>query len=146
MKKAICILTTLLILVSALTSCTFTQRTSGALAGNERSSEEVKKILSALAENQNENAKALLHPQIADDSQTSVLQLSRYIDGRDAEDLEVINVSVQKSTGVFGTSTQEQVTYKATLSDGEVIYINANYLSDRDGEGFITFQLVLGIV
>jgi hypothetical protein len=41
---------------------------------------------------------------------------------------------------------QEQATYKTTLDSTEVIYITAVYLNNNAGSGFISFQLVLGVV
>ena len=45
-----------------------------------------------------------------------------------------------------GKARQEQVAYQVTLTDGSVIYLNVVYLSNTAGAGFVSFQLVLGVV
>ena len=72
--------------------------------------------------------------------------MSNYLNGRKASSMELVNINITTSTGTSGKALQEQVAYKVTLNDGAVIYLNTVYLSNNAGSGFVSFQLVLGIV
>ena len=146
MKRLLCIALLILFLMSCLTACNFTQRASGALAGAAEATPKVEEMMTALAENRASDAKALLYPQATANSATAIAQMSNYLAGRDASSIELANINFSASTGTSGKTRQEQVVYKATLSDGEVIYIEAVYLSDNTGVGFTSFRLTLGVV
>lgn len=146
MKKLICLILVLLVLLGCLTACNFTQNASGALAGNAESTAKVEEMLTALADNRISDAKALLHPQTSGKSDEAIAQMSAYLAGRKASSIEQRSINVNSSTGTSGKTRQEQVAYQVTLSDGVVIYLNVVYLSNNAGTGFISFQLILGIV
>lgn len=146
MKKTVCLVLVLLALFSCLTACNFTQNLSGALAGNAESTPKVKEMMIALAENRTSDAKALMHPQTAEDSDIAIAQMSDYLDGRKPDSIELKNINVNTSTGTSGKTRQEQAGYQVTLTDGDVIYLSVVYLSSNDGVGFSSFQLVLGVV
>ena len=82
----------------------------------------------------------------AKDFDDAISQMSDYIDGREVTSMELININVNTSTGTSGKSREEQVVYKVTLDDNDVIYLNVDYLSNNEGTGFTSFQLVLGVV
>ena len=146
MKKLICFVSVLLLVLGCLSACNFTQRVSGSLGGEAASTPNVKEMMAALSENRTADAKALMHPQVAETADAAIAQMSDYMTGREIDSLEVKNININTSTGTSGKTSQEQVTYLVTLTDGAVIYLNVVYLSDNAGAGFASFQLVLGVV
>ena len=133
-------------LLGCLVACNFTQNLSGALAGEAESTPKVEEMMNALLENRAVDAKALMHPEIAEDCSSAIEQMGAYINGRRATYIELKNISVNTSTGTSGNVRQENVVFKTTLSDGEEIFLNVSYRSDNDGVGFVSFQLILGVV
>ncbi len=146
MKKLVCFSLVLLALLGCLTACNFTQNITGALADKVDATPKVEEMMTALAENRISDAKALMHPQATEGLDAAITQMSTYLDGRKASSMELINFNVSSSIGTSGNVRQEQVGYKVTLNDGAVIYLNVVYLSNNAGAGFISFQLVLGVV
>lgn len=146
MKKKICLILAMTVLLGCLTACNFTQNLNGVSADNAESTPKVKEMMSALTQNRLDDAKALMHPDISEASDTAIAQMSAYLSDREAKSFEAKNVSINTSTGTSGKTRQEQIAFKVTLSDSTVIYINAIYLSNNQGDGFSTFQLVLGMV
>lgn len=146
MKKTICFGLVLLALLGCLTACNFTQSMSGAIAGEPEATPKVEEMMAALADDNTSGAKALLHPQVAATSDNAITQMSAYIAGRKASAIELINININSSTGTVGITRQERVGYKVTLTDGAVIFLNADYLSNNQGTGFASFQVVLGVV
>ena len=145
MKKLICITLVLLVTLGALTSCNFTQNSSGALAGAAEATPKVEEMMTALAESRTEDAKVLMHPEVAEKSDAAIAQLVAFLSGRNASSMEQKNINVSSSTGTSGKTRQENVVYRVTLTEGEVIYLNVTYLSDNGGTGFLSFQIVLGV-
>lgn len=146
MKKLICFVVILPILLSCLTGCNFTQKMSGALAEAAEATPKVEEMMAALAKNSISNAKSLMHPQVAKTADDAIAQMSAYLAGREAASMQLQNLNVNTSAGTSGKTRQEQVAYKVTLTDGAVIYLNVVYLSNHQGTGFSSFQLVLGVV
>ena len=146
MKRMICFALVLLVSLGCLTACNFTQNMSGAFAGEAEATPKVEEMMAALADDNTSDAKALMHPQVAETSDNAIAQMRDYLAGRKVSAMELININVNTSTGTAGTTRQERVGYKVTLNDGAVIYLNAVYLSNNQGAGFASFQLVLGVV
>jgi len=146
MKKLICLVSVLLILLGCLSACNFTQRMSSSVGGAASSTPKVEEMMAALSENRTADAKALTHPQAAETADAAIAQMSDYMAGREIGSLEVKNININTSTGTSGKSTLEQVAYQVTLRDGAVIYLNVVYLTNGAGAGFASFQLVLGVV
>ncbi len=146
MKKIVCFSLVMLILLSCLTACNFTRSTSGDMAGDAESVSKVEEMMTALTENHTDSAKALMHPEVAEKSDVAITQMSTYLSGRKATAIEMKNIDVKTSTGTSGKIRQEQVSYQVTLTDGDVIYLNVVYLSNNGGIGFVSFQLVLGVI
>ena len=146
MKKIICFALVLLALFGCLTACTFSQNMSGAIAGEAEATPKVKEMMAALADDNTSNAKALLHPQVAETSDNAIAQMSAYLAGRKASAIELTSINVNTSTGTAGKVRQERVAYQVTLTDGAVIFLNVVYLSNNQGTGFASFQLVLGVI
>lgn len=146
MKKCICLFLAMTVLLGCLTACNFTQNLNGVSADNAESTPKVKEMMTALSQNRINDAKALMHPDVSDGTNTAISQMSAYLAGRETKALEAMNVSINSSTGTSGKTRQENVAFKVTLTDNTVIYINAVYLSNNQGDGFSSFQLVLGVV
>jgi hypothetical protein len=145
MKKWICFVLVLLVLGS-FTACNVTQNMSGAIAGKAEATPKVEAMMAALSAANTADAKALLHPQVAETSDNAITQMSTYLAGRTAETMEVTGITVNTSAGTSGNVRQERVNYQVTLTDGTVIYLNVAYLSNNQGTGFASFQIVLGVV
>ena len=143
MNKSISVILVVTVLLCCFTSCDITANFSDALSGKAESTPKVEEMLSALAENDMSAAEALLHPQIADDSDDMLERLADYIDGCKAESVEVTSVSINTSTGTGGKSRQEEISCEVKLDDGASVSLNVVYLSDSQGEGFSVFQIVL---
>ena len=146
MKKLISLALVLLVLLGCLTACNFMQNMSGAIAGEAEATPKVEEMMAALADDNTSDAKALLHPQVAETSDNAIAQMSAYLAGRKASAIELISININSSTGTTGTTRQERVGYQVTLTDGAVIFLNAVYLSNNQGTGFASFQVVLGVV
>lgn len=146
MKKQICFILVLLVLLGSLTACNFTQKMSGALADKAEATPKVEKMIAALTDDDTADAKALLHPQVAETSDDAIAQMSAYLAGKKASAIELRNININTSTGTSGKTRQEQIAYQVTLSDGSIIFLNVVYLSNNQGTGFASFQLVLGVV
>ena len=146
MKKIICIGLVLMVLLGCLTACNFTQNMSGAIAGEAEATPKVEAMMTALADGNPSDAKALLHPQVAETSDIALAQMSAYLAGRKVSGMELISINVSTSTGTAGQTRQERVGYRATLADSTVIFLNAVYLSNQQGTGFTSFQVVLGVI
>ena len=144
MKKIICITLVLLILLSCLTACDFAKDLVSSMADNVEATPKVEKMITALADDDMDDAKALLHPQVAETSDTAITQMRDYLAGRTAKTIEITTFNISTSTGTGGKTRQEQATYQVTLSDNTVIFLNMVYLSNNQGSGFVSFQVVLG--
>ena len=146
MKKIVCVSLALLALLGCLTACTFTRSASGPLAGTAQSADKVEEMMAALAEERVTDAKALMHPEVAEQSEDAIAQICDFLAGRSATEIVMEGISVNTSSGTAGKSRQELVTYRVQLSDGDVVYLNVGYLSNGDGDGFNSFRLVLGVM
>ena len=145
MKKWISLVLILLVAMSCLAGCNFSQNVSGALAGKTEVTSKAEEMLAALADNCIADAQDLLHPEERDEAADALAQLVDYIDGRETAKLELTNIHVQSSVGTSGTVKQETVSYRVTLTDNSVFSIHTVYLTDMRGSGFSVFQLVLGV-
>lgn len=145
MKKILCFALVLLVLGS-FTACNFTQNMSGMMAGEAEATPKVEEMMAALSAANTADAKALLHPQVAETSDNAIAQMSAYLAGRTAETMEVTGITVNTSAGTSGNVRQERVNYRVTLADGAAIFLNVLYLSNNQGTGFASFQIVLGVV
>ena len=146
MKKLFCVVLVMLMLAFCLSACSVNKNVSGALAGDSEAAAKVTEMMAALSENRTSDAAELMHPSKKENVDPAITQMYEYLAGRTANNIELININVQNSTGTEGKVRQEQTAYKVTLSDGAVIYSNVIYLSNNAGTGFTSFQLVLGVV
>ena len=146
MKKLFCFILVLATLVVFLTGCNFAQSMKDALIDMAESQPKAEEMIEALSYKQIDSAKALLHPDIAEESNSAIYQLTTYFSGHLIETIEIINVNLHSSVGTDGTAKEEKVTYKLTQSDGDIIHLSTVYRTDNNGSGFVSFQLVLGLV
>ena len=146
MKKIICVALVLMILLGCLTACNFTQNMSSTVTEEAEATPKVEKMMAALADDNTSEAKALLHPQVAETSDNAIAQMRDYLDGRKISAMELLSVNINTSTGTAGNTRQERIAYQVTLDDGAEIFLNAVYFSDNQGTGFASFQVVIGVV
>lgn len=146
MKKVICLTLVILGIISCFTACNFTTDVSDTTKENAESTPKVEEMISLIAERRLSDAKTLLHPLANEKADGAIEQMARYIDGRAVNSMELMKINSSSSTGSSGKMRQEQVEYQLTLTDGEIVYLSAVYRSDNAGNGFVSFQLVLGIV
>ena len=146
MKRWISLTLVVLLLLTCFAGCNITQNISGNLAENAESTEKVEAMLAALAEERAADAKLLMHPQVAAQSDAAIAQMSGYLAGRSKTSMNLTSLRVNSSVGTASKIRQEQVSYRVKLSDGTEISVNAVYLSNQDGEGFSAFQLALGTI
>jgi hypothetical protein len=76
MKRLIGFALVLVLLLGCMTACNFTQNMSGALAGETEAAPKVEEMMKALAEDRISDAKALMHPQVAQTSDNAIAQMS----------------------------------------------------------------------
>lgn len=145
MKRLLCFTLVLLPLLGCLAACNFSQNASGAMENLAESKPAAEQMLAALSQGNKAQSKELMHPD-AKDADNGIDQIIAYLAGRKASVIEVQNVNVTTSAGTSGKTRQEQVSYKVTLSDNTVVYVSAVHLSNKAGTGFVSFQLVLGVV
>ena len=103
-------------------------------------------MLTFLTENRISDAKDLMHPDASAESDAPFVQIATYLSGRKVKNIDVETINVNNSTGTSGKVSEENVVYLITLDDDEVFYINSVYLSNNNGSGFTSFQLILGLV
>jgi hypothetical protein len=101
-------------------------------------------MMKSLAQNQVSDAQALMHPQAAENSESALVQISGFLEGRESVSFQQTDINVKTSNGTDGKIRQEQLTYTVELDDGENITLLVSHLSDNDGSGFVSFQIVLG--
>jgi hypothetical protein len=145
MKKVICLSLVVMALIGCFASCNISQKFSDVLENMSEASPKVNEMINALAEDNVSDAVALMHPD-AENVDAAIAQMSNYLSGRKAQSISIDGININTSTGTGGEKREEQLTCKVTLTDGVVVYLNAVYLKDKSGEGFITFQLVLGLI
>lgn len=134
-------------LICCLTACSFTGEVIGTWSDNLEANEKVVEMINALATNNTSDAKALMHPQVINTSNLAISQMSAYLSGRQADSVDLDTFSLNTSSGLSGKDKvrREQATYMVTLTDAEVIWVEVTYLSDDEGVGFTSFQLLLGL-
>ena len=132
-------------LIGCLTSCNLTESVAEELA-NPECTPLVQKMTAALSEQRAADAKALMHPERAEESDAAIAQMIAFLKGRTVTDMALVSINVNKSTGTEGAMRKETAAYRVTLNDGTVIYLNTAYLTSDDAAGFSSFQIVLGVI
>ena len=132
MKKVFSLSLVLAVLVGCLAACNVQSNLSGALAGAAESTPKVEEMMQALAENRASDAKALLHPQKAEQAEAALTQLSAYLAGRKADVLEQININIKTFSGASGKNTLHE-----TLRKGRTVRAAGLLHIDESGETVI---------
>ena len=146
MKKLICFLLVVLMTGFALTACNFyTNQTDNTGFSQMEALPKVKEMMTALADGDMQTSLALMR---SDDknAEKSIDQMIRYLDGRQAEEIKQVSLDVKNTTNGSVTTRQEDGTLRVILDDGEQIYLSVCYITASGTEGFVTFQIVLGVV
>ena len=146
MKKIVCFSLVLLALVGCLTSCNLTKSMLDSYGDKSEGVAKAEELISALSEGRSDDAKTFMHTDVSEKSDDAIDQLCKYLDGRKAESVELISFKVNTSVGTSGTTRQEQLSFHVKLDDGDSFFVSALYLSDTDGTGFTSFQVVLGVI
>jgi hypothetical protein len=136
----------LLMVICCLTACNFTSSMLDAAGGKLQATSKVEDMMTAMAENRLEDAKALMHPTAAGKSVDPIAQMSAFLVGRKVTNMQQTTINVNTSTGTSGKTRQESASFQVKLDDGTTIHLAVTYLSNKAGEGFTSFQLVLGVV
>ena len=145
MKRIFCLAIVLVVLVGCFASCDLAESMQGivnAVGSKVESGPKVEEMMDAMSEGRKSDAKELLHPDVADDSDKAIDQMSAFLADRKVEQMELKSVNLNTSN----KGNQEEVVYEITLDDGDIFYVKAVYLSNDDGEGFTDFQFVLGMI
>lgn len=129
----------LFVLIFCLTSCGF-HLAVGKLTVTPKAEE----MLTAISENRAEDAKAMMHPSYTEDANLGIEQMSGYLLGKEAEEMTAITFDISTSYG-SDKVRRETATYQVRFTDGDIAHISVDHLSDSEGEGFLSFQLILGI-
>lgn len=146
MKKVLLLFTSIVLVVSLLVGCNFNTNFYDHTGNTEmKAIAQVESMMEALSAGNIEGAEALLHPQ-RKDTLTQLLQLIDFMNGRNVETMEQTSVTVNTSQTATGTARQESGTFRVTLDDTTVCYLSAVHYSDHEGEGFVSFQIVIGII
>lgn len=135
-----------MLLLCSLTACGFIENIFDKLEDKAEATAKVEEMMTALTENRIDDAKALMHPDASEMSDTIIAQMRDYIAGRQVESIEMTGINVHVSKSTTGSIRKEDVSYEVALSDGETINLEVVYVSDVAASGFYSFQLVLGVV
>ena len=144
MKKILCLTLALLAMLACLTSCNF--NIQNAITDKVTSKEQAEEMMSHLSARRMTDAVSLMHPEKSEGADKSLGQIAAYLNGRTVKKMDVVGVNFTSSVGAKGNISQEQVSYQVSLSDGAVVYLSTVYVKSDAGEGFISFQMVLGVV
>ena len=152
MKKLVCIVLAMMCLLMA--GCNFNTNFSnnGINVAQMEATPQVEQMLNALASKDMDAALALMHPSVINNAQkkenvTAMLQqMMNFVDGRAFQDLSQRSLNVKNSVGTAGSVKQENATFQVTFGTAEVCYLTVTSVTQDGKTGFISFQLVLGVV
>ncbi|MBR5514970.1 MAG: hypothetical protein IKU52_02060 [Clostridia bacterium] len=146
MKKSLCLVLFLAILLSCLTGCTLAENLTKKVSTTAESTHKVQEMMQALSEGRINDAAALIHPEAEEESDAAIKQMSDYISSRKVKSMDITNLNINSSTDTSGKSRREEIGYTVILTDDTVIHIDAKYLSNKEGSGFTSFRLALGLI
>lgn len=138
MKKILTVTALLLVFALALSAC--------AVDLTPQAEPYIKQMLTALSAGDLETAEALLHPDRPDDATDAALTaLADLLGGREVDSCVQVGINVHTSAGTGGTSRTESGTVHILFTDGTDLRLSYSYVSDKGGEGFATFQFLVGV-
>ena len=149
-KLGILLLTMMLIL--PLTGCNFNTSFNDSLGVKEMEAKQhVADMLEAMTQKDMEAVLALMYPDLLEDEIKKLpvidqlQQIMDYVDGRKVLSFEQLSVNVKNSSGTAGKVKQEQAVFKVMLAE-ETVYVSVTYLTQNGKSGFISYQMILGVV
>lgn len=105
----------------------------------------VEDMMDALADNDVEDAIALMHPDAIeefDDLEEDVEALCALVDGRDVEEYKQKSINKSSKANVGGESYKEETgVVELTMDDGSVFTAEYTYWSSSNGSGLMGFYL-----
>ena len=144
------VLTMLLIL--SLAGCNFNTSFNDSVGVKDmQAKQQVADVLEAMTQKDMEAVLALMYPDLVEDEIKKLplidqlQQIMDYVDGRKVLSLEQLSVNVQNSSGTAGTVKREQGAFKVGFAE-ETVYISVTYLTQNGKSGFVSYQLILGVV
>ena len=144
MKKLVIVTCVLLLIALSLTGCNFVNGLKNSI-DNPTSLAKTEEMITALAENRLNDAKALFHPDAEDVSVVALENLSSLLGGCKSTSILTESININTSFSLTGEKvTYEQATYTIILSDGKRLHASVVYQSDNVGAGFTTFRLAIG--
>ncbi len=147
MRKWIAGMMAIVSLLCLLTACNFNTNFTDSTGNAEmKAAGKVEEMMVALTSGNGDAARNLMHPEVADRCEAAIAQMSDYVAGRKTTKLEQVSLTVNSSAGTAGNVRQEAAVFRVELEDSTVFFLSVTYVFNSDGEGFISFQIVLGAV
>lgn len=150
--KRITALLLITVLMLPLAGCNFNSSFTDSLGVKEMAAkQQVADMLEAMTQKDMEAVLALMYPDMLADEvkKESVIdqlqQIMDYVDGRKVLSLTQQSINVKSSSGTAGTVKQEQAVFQVMFAE-ETVYVSVTYLAQNGKSGFISYQLVLGVV
>lgn len=151
MKKIVCLALALMCLLMA--GCNFNTNFSNSGLGGAKmeATPQVGEMLNVLAGKDMDAALALMHPSVLEPEEereevkAMLQQMMDFIDGRQFQSLAQVSLSVNSSTGTAGSVKQESASFRFMLGD-TVYHLTVVSLTQGGNTGFVSYQLVLGVV
>ena len=150
--KKITALLLITVLILPLAGCNFNSSISDSGGNLEMEAKQrVADMLEAMTQKDMEAVLALMYPDLLEDEIKKLpvidqlQQIMDYVDGRKVLSLEQQSVNVQNSSGTAGTVKREQAVFKVGFAE-ETVYISVTYLTQNGKSGFISYQMILGVV
>ena len=94
----------------------------------------------------------LMHPSVLETDQerenvkAMLQQMMDFVDGRQFQNLSQASLNVNSSTGTAGQIKRESASFQVTLDETTNCYLAVVYLTQNGKTGFVSYQLVLGVV
>ena len=140
MKKRLPVIALVLVFALALSACEMP------IDMTAQAEPQIKEMLTALSAGDLEAAEALLHPDRVDDATDGALAaLADLLGGREVDSCVQVGINIHTSAGTGGTSRTESGTVHILFADGTDLQLSYSYVSDNAGEGFATFQFLVGV-
>ena len=150
--KKITALLLITVLILPLAGCNFNSSISDSGGNLEMEAKQrVADMLEAMTQKDMEAVLALMYPDLLEDEIKKLpvidqlQQIMDYVDGRKVLSLEQQIVNVQNSSGTASTVKREQAVFKVGFAE-ETVYISVTYLTQNGKSGFISYQMILGVV
>ena len=150
--KIITALLLITVLILPLAGCNFNSSISDSGGNLEmEAKQQVADMLEAMTQKDMEAVLALMYPDLLEDEIKKLpvidqlQQIMDYVDGRKVLSFEQLSVNVKNSSGTAGKVKQEQAVFKVMLAE-ETVYVSVTYLTQNGKSGFISYQMILGVV